>query len=201
MAAPPSDRPWDDRAAAGLVAPAEVTTTIEAYIEAFIDGMPASPGAGAVLEMLATRGYHLAIVSNWPLAAAIDRYVDAAGWRGWLMAVVVSERVGTIKPYPAIFATARQALGDPAPRELLHVGDDWAADVEGARAAGWLVAHLAGRPADSPLPGSERPAGAEPDLELARLEDLPAFLPGVPHAPDAKGAAETRHRHRPHGTA
>ena len=57
---------------------------------------------------------------------------------------------GTIKPHPAIFAAARTALGDPEPSAILHVGDDWAADVVGAKRAGWRAAWLASRPADSP---------------------------------------------------
>jgi len=90
--------------------------------------------------------------------------------------VVVSQRVGTIKPHPAIFAAARAALGDPEPGEILHVGDDWAADVVGAKRAGWRAAFVLSRPGDSPLPGSERTAGEEPDLELATLSDLEAGL-------------------------
>ena len=100
--------------------------------------------------------YRLAILSNWPLAATIDRYVEAAGWTPYLAAVVVSQRVGTIKPHPAIFAAARAALDDPPPAAILHVGDDWAADIVGAKRAGWRAAYLASRPGDSPLPGSER---------------------------------------------
>ena len=48
--------------------------------------------------------YRLAILSNWPLAATIDRYAEAAGWAPHLAAIVVSQRVGAIKPHPAIFA-------------------------------------------------------------------------------------------------
>ena len=64
--------------------------------------------------MLATLAGHatLAILSNWPLAATIDRYAEAAGWLPYLRAIVVSQRVGTIKPHPAIFAEARRLLGD-----------------------------------------------------------------------------------------
>ena len=97
---------------------------------------------------------------------------SAAGWSPHLVAVVVSQRVGTIKPHPAIFTAARDALGNPPPAAILHVGDDWAADVVGATRAGWLAAYLASRPGDSPLPGSERDGSATPDLELATLADL-----------------------------
>ena len=59
-----------------------------------------------------------------------------------------------------------------APGAILHVGDDWAADVVGGSRAGWRVAWLRTRPADSPLPGSEPDGAAKPDLVIDRLADL-----------------------------
>ena len=118
----------------------------------------------------------LAILSNWPLAATIDRYADAQGWLPHLRAIVVSQRVGTIKPRPAIFEAARSALGNPDPGSILHVGDDWAADIVGASAVGWRTAWLAARPDESPLPTSDRDGSLDPDLELASLDELEAHL-------------------------
>jgi FMN phosphatase YigB (HAD superfamily) len=171
MAAPPSDGRWDDEAAAALSEPEEIAWIVDVYSRAFVEALPPAPSAGAVLERLASR-HRLAILSNWPLAATIDRYVEAAGWSPYLSAVVVSQRVGTIKPHPAIFAAARSALADPPPAAILHVGDDWAADVVGAKRAGWRAAFLAGRPHDSPLPGSRRDNSVVADLELASLDGL-----------------------------
>ena len=175
MAPPPPGARWDDAAAAGMSEPGEVAWAVDVYSAAFVAALPPTPGAGALLERLASR-YRLAVLSNWPLAATIDRYTEVAGWSPHLAAVVVSQRVGTIKPHPAIFAAARSALGDPAPAAILHVGDDWAADVVGAKRAGWRAAWLASRPADSPLPGSMRDGTVEADLELATLDDLEAAL-------------------------
>jgi HAD superfamily hydrolase (TIGR01509 family) len=175
MTPPPPDGRWDDAAAARFSTPDEADSAVGVYSRSFVAALPPAPAAGALLERLAG-SYRLGILSNWPLAATIDRYVEAAGWAPHLAAVVVSQRVGTIKPHPAIFAAARAALGDPEPREILHVGDDWAADVVGAKRAGWRAAWLASRPADSPLPGSARDDETEVDLELATLDDLEAGL-------------------------
>ena len=177
MAAPAADVPWDQAAAATRSEPAEIAWGIEVYSAAFVEAMPVPPAVTRVLETLA-RDHRLAILSNWPLAATVDRYAEAAGWTPHLTAVVVSQRVGTIKPHPAIFAAALEALGDPAPAGVLHVGDDWAADVVGAKAAGWAAAFLTTRPHDSPLPGSERDGRAEPDLEIASLGELVDALVG-----------------------
>jgi FMN phosphatase YigB (HAD superfamily) len=175
MAPPPPDLGWDDEAAARLSDPAEVAWAVDVYSRGFVAALPPAPEAGAMLARLASR-YRLAILSNWPLAATIDRYVEAAGWAPHLAAVVVSQRVGIIKPHPAIFAAARAALGSPEPAAILHVGDDWAADVVGAKRAGWRAAYLAVRPADSPLPGSRRDDTVAADLVLEGLGGLEAGL-------------------------
>jgi HAD superfamily hydrolase (TIGR01509 family) len=171
MPAPPPDVRWDDRAADLLSDATERAWAVDVYSRAFVARLPPAPDADRVLASLAPR-YQLAILSNWPLATTIDRYVDAAGWSPYLRAVVVSQRVGTIKPHPAMFAAARDALGSPGPDEILHVGDDWAADVVGAKLAGWRAAYLGDRPRDSPLPGSERDDTVRADVELDRLGDL-----------------------------
>lgn len=181
MAVPGPGEPWDDTAAAAWSAPDELAFAIDSYSRAFVDAMPPPPSVGPLLRRLATE-HRLAVLSNWPLAVTIDRYVEAAGWTPWLEAVVVSQRVGAIKPHPAIFRAAEAAMGlGPAERtRVLHVGDDWAADVVGAKRAGWRAAYLSARPEDSPLPGSDRDATVVADLELAALEVLPAALTTLP---------------------
>jgi FMN phosphatase YigB (HAD superfamily) len=181
MMPPPPVVPWDQAAAARRSSRDEIAWSIEAYSTAFVEGIPPRAWVAGLLARLA-RDYRLAIVSNWPLAATVDRYAEAAGWDRHLAAIVVSQRVGTIKPQAGIFRAAEAALGvQPKDRgSILHVGDDWAADVVGARNAGWRAAILHGRPADSPLPSSERDETVIADFELADLADLEAVLATAP---------------------
>jgi HAD superfamily hydrolase (TIGR01509 family) len=165
---------WDDASAALHSDPAEVDDAVDAYSGAFVDLIPVPPGVAPLLARLASRR-RLGILSNWPLAATVDAYLDRAGWRSYFAAVVVSQRVGTIKPHPAIYAATEAALGATG-SEILHVGDDWRADVVGPKAAGWYAALLLGRPDDSPLPGSESDGSVEPDAVLERLPDLERIL-------------------------
>jgi len=191
MPPPPPGERWDQLAAAGFSDPDEVTSAIDAYSRAFVEVLPPIAGAAAVIHELA-RTHRVAILSNWPLAATVDRYAEVHGWTRDLAAIVVSQRVGTIKPHPAIFAAAREALGSPPPQRILHVGDDWAADVVGALDAGWRTAWIRTRPDDSPLPSSERDAIHVPDLELDDLVELLVRLgsPGTsPAATPALGGA------------
>ena len=175
MPPPPANERWDQARAATRSNPAEIEWAVGAYSEAFVRGMPVDPSIERVLAGLA-RHATLAILSNWPLAATVDRYAEAAGWLPHLRAIVISQRVGTIKPHPAIFAEARRLLGDPAPDTILHVGDDWAADVVGAVRAGWHAAYVTDRPRDSPLPASERDETVEADLEIDSVARLVALF-------------------------
>jgi HAD superfamily hydrolase (TIGR01549 family) len=174
MPTPSASAAWDDTAAAALSELAERLAAIDDYSVAFVELMPVPAEVGPLLAQLAEKR-PLGVVSNWPHAATIDRYLEAAGWARYFRAVIISQRVGSIKPLPPIFAAAEAALGVPGPR-ILHVGDDWTADVEGAKRAGWLAAYLRDSQADSPLPSSERDGSVAPDLELDRLTDLPAAL-------------------------
>jgi FMN phosphatase YigB (HAD superfamily) len=175
MPAPPLEVRWDQALAAGLSTPDEIAWALDVYSSSFVGRLPPDPEAGPVLEALAER-HRIAILSNWPFAATIDRYVQAMGWSPWIRAIVVSQRVGVIKPHEAIFAAAWALLGEPPPEAILHVGDDWAADVVGAARVGWRVAYLNRRPDDSPLPSSERDGTVEPDLEIGSIGELPRIL-------------------------
>lgn len=186
MDAPADDVAWDHAAAARHSTPDEIAFALDTYSAAFLAGLPPDPAAGPLLERLA-RDHELAILSNWPLAATIDRYVEEAGWAPYLSAIVISQRVGVIKPHPAIFEAAREALGRPPPGAIVHVGDDWAADVVGAAGAGWRVAYITSRPGDSPLPSSERDGSVVPDLETGSLRELAAILSAGPAAPAGRG--------------
>ena len=53
----------------------------------------------------------------------------------------VSSKIGFSKPDPRFFASVAAQL-NATPREILLVGDDWQADVQGARAAGWQAIWL-----------------------------------------------------------
>jgi len=180
IAPPPRDGRWDDVAAARLVEPNEIETLVDAYSRAFVSRMSPVDDATETLRRLAGRGFDLAILSNWPLALTVDRFADAHGWLPFLRAIVVSQRVGTIKPHPSIFRAAEAALGlgGADGTRILHVGDDWAADVVGAATAGWRTAYLRNRQEDTPLPtsepGDDLVAGVTivPDIVIDELSDL-----------------------------
>ena len=170
-AIPPSNGRWDDVATLLLSEPHEVTGILDAYADAFVGETPVPRDVGPMLERLAGR-YRLAVLSNWPLDIAVERFLDASGWSAHLTATVISHRVGAIKPWPLIFETAARALGVPSGPTILHVGDDLGADVAGAHGVGWRAAWVRVKPEGSPLPVAVAPPDAVPDLVIDTVLDL-----------------------------
>jgi FMN phosphatase YigB (HAD superfamily) len=148
---------------------------LEAYTAAFVELTPAPPDIGPMLARLAA-SYRLAIVSNWPLTMAIERFAEAAGWAPYLSAVVVSHEVGVIKPQREIFEVAARRLGVPSGPAFLHVGDDPGADVVGAHNVGWRTAWVRLKPVDSPLPVAPPAPEARPDLTIDSILELESAL-------------------------
>lgn len=94
--------------------------------------------AREVLAALRGQGYRIAIVSNGGQQESaakqfgIDRYIDA---------IVGSWHVGFKKPMPEIFRMALTSL-EVSPGETVMVGDDWDADIVGAREVGIIGIYL-----------------------------------------------------------
>jgi FMN phosphatase YigB (HAD superfamily) len=166
---------WDDALAARHSEPAEVEAILDSYAATFVETTPAPPEVGPMLELLG-RSYRLALLSNWPLASAVDRFVEAAGWRGHLEAVVVSQRARCIKPCPDIFRQAAREMGVESGPGVMHVGDDLGADVAGAHGVGWRAAWIRIKPEDSTLPVAPASGRERPDLTLDLVTDLPRAL-------------------------
>jgi putative hydrolase of the HAD superfamily len=114
-------------------------------------------GLGAMdgLRAVAALGLPLGVVSNSDGTVESDLrrlgvcYVPAASdghgppAPGVQVGVVLdSAVVGVAKPDPAIFRLALDALGVPADRSVLHVGDSLRYDVAGALAAGLQPVHM-----------------------------------------------------------
>jgi HAD superfamily hydrolase (TIGR01509 family) len=128
------------------------------YRERYIAARRPIPGAPALLAGLRADA-RIAVISNNLLAeqrekmrqCGLDRHVDV---------LVVSEEVGKSKPDPAIFGVALDRLEVEA-SDALMIGDSWAADIEGARAAG--IAAIWFNPGGLPAPD---PTAAVPELRM-----------------------------------
>jgi putative hydrolase of the HAD superfamily len=91
------------------------------------------PDAVSLLSTLRARGYTLGVISNW--SADLPDYLEARDLAKYFSAIIASEAVGTSKPHREIFMRGLAAM-DVGPERALHVGDDYWADVVGARDIG-----------------------------------------------------------------
>lgn len=144
----------------------EVFYAARQRVEFFDDVMPA-------LRWLSAR---------FPLVAVSNGNADLrlTGGSEFFRASLSAAAVGVAKPDAAIFHLAAQTV-NVAPENLLHVGDDYRLDVEGALNAGlqaaWLVREKALVPAASTI-DTPKPHLTIPDLHaLCRMLGGPATLP------------------------
>jgi putative hydrolase of the HAD superfamily len=119
------------------------------------------------LRTLKDFGVRAIVVSNWDVS--LPGVLERLGLMSHLDGVVSSAQVGSRKPQRAIFERALRLAGSQ-PNEALHVGDNPAEDVAGARAAG-IEAMLIRRSDPGP--------SVDPGVEvITSLEELPARLRG-----------------------
>jgi putative hydrolase of the HAD superfamily len=120
--------------------------------------------AAETLQGLRARGLRTAVVSN--ADGRVEALLHAAGLRVHLELVVDSHYEGIEKPDPEIFRRALDRMGVRAERAI-YVGDIYAIDVVGARAAGLAPVLI-----DS--------VGAYPDVDCPRIGGLAELLDRIP---------------------
>jgi len=104
------------------------------------------------LEMLASRGVRLAVISNWD--ERLEPLLRRLRLQPFFETITVSCDVGFTKPSSVIFEHALRQLSLEA-GAVLHVGDSVREDSEGARAAG-IEAMLVDRAEGKSPPGTIR---------------------------------------------
>jgi putative hydrolase of the HAD superfamily len=120
---------------AGVVRPAAEAAAAELAEEHARSNLwrVAMPGAAEALAGLRARGFRVGVVSN--ADGRVAALLEAAGLAPHLETIVDSHLEGVEKPDPEIFRRALARI-DVAPAHAVYVGDIFAIDVLGARAAG-----------------------------------------------------------------
>jgi putative hydrolase of the HAD superfamily len=168
---------WQEARMRALLAECAVSPEHVASVIARVDeisatrSMTAYPEVADVLASVRSRGLTIAVCSNWNWD--LHEALAAAGLADCADVAVSSAWVGARKPHPRMYEHTISAVGhDPA--EILFVGDTWACDVEGPRAAGMQTLYLRRVNAEpdhtAPTAAADADPGA-PDLTavLARL--------------------------------
>jgi putative hydrolase of the HAD superfamily len=149
--------PADDGLAARLVDEIRGTVPTQRLWSAVLPGVPEA------LATLRDAGLTLVVVSNSD--GTVEQGLADRGLRDHLHHVVDSAVVGAEKPDPRIFHHAVELAGS-APERTLHVGDLYAVDVVGARAAGLHALLL-------------DPHDDWGDVDCARAADVPAVARAI----------------------
>ena len=137
----------------------------ERLCELWDDPTPISlyPDTLPVLRRLRDAGYRRGLVSNW--SWGLDVILERTGLAPLLECAVISARAGYRKPHAAIYQAALDALG-LAPADVIFVGDNPHADIDGPLALGIQPVQI-----DRSGGVACRP-GVPCIAELARLLDL-----------------------------
>jgi len=93
------------------------------------------PDVVPTFRRLKEEGLKLGLISNWD--ARLSKLCFDMGLHSFLDAVVSSASVGLVKPDPRIFEAALGRL-DARPERSIHIGDQYYADILGARGVGML---------------------------------------------------------------
>lgn len=120
----------------------------------------------SVLQGLKNKGYRLGIISNW--GWHLPELCQKLGVAAYFDYITTSARVGYPKPRSEIFLHALKNMS-AKPETSLHIGDTWAADVEGARQVGIFALWL-NRPNLQIYPPD--PAKQDPTRQAVRIETL-----------------------------
>jgi 2-haloalkanoic acid dehalogenase type II len=135
------------------------------FLAESLPGWPPFPDTNRALARLAEAGFELGILSN------VDDDLLAWTRRHFLARfdlVVTAQQVGSYKPAPAHFTTARRLIGG---RPWLHAAQSYFHDVVPARALGIPVAWINRK-------GEAAPDGGKVDCELRTLAALADRLAG-----------------------
>ncbi len=120
------------------------------------------PGAVEVLYRLRWSGAILGVLSN--RSEPFDEELDMLGLTPFFDFTLYSYAVGTYKPDPRVFHAALERAGRVAPHEAVYIGDNYYADVLGARAAGLDAILIDSR-------------GLYPDVEAPVIRDMAELPP------------------------
>jgi len=159
-----------DRSLLGRLAPDVRAALVEAYGRPALLAPPrADEGALEALQVLASQGYALAVISNTMRTPGrvLRQLLQHHRLLDCFTHLTFSDEVGVRKPDPIIFALTLSAVG-ATPATALHVGDDPMLDVHGAQMAGMRVIQVTHVPSPTVVP--------RPDARIKTLRDLPAAV-------------------------
>ncbi|MCK5845114.1 MAG: HAD family hydrolase [Victivallales bacterium] len=107
--------------------------------DSFVDAVKLPGFVPPLLKQL-RRTCRLGFISNYPCRTSIVDSLEKIGILDFFDSIVVSGEIGVVKPHPRIFRCSLDQLA-LAPENCLYVGDNWLADIQGAKRIGMSAIH------------------------------------------------------------
>jgi putative hydrolase of the HAD superfamily len=111
-----------------------IDRAVNAYFSAFFPNCHLIPGVKPMLERLSGK-YPMGLVSNFTHPPAACKILEDLELTPYFKTVIISGEIGYRKPNPCLFHKLVKDLGVEA-GEILFMGDDPVADIDGSAAAG-----------------------------------------------------------------
>lgn len=120
---------------------AELAETFERnFLDEILNFNDLVPGAFEVLEYLYDKGYHLHILSNG-FEEVTHKKCELSGIKNYFKTITSADEINIRKPKAEIYEYALKKA-NAFPEESMMIGDDWIADVEGAKSFGLSVVYF-----------------------------------------------------------
>ena len=150
----------------------QIDALVQARYESFVHTVKLPHSVFSLLRKLHQQ-YRLALLSNYPCSHSILDAIAKMGLSELFEAVVISGDVGYVKPHAKPFEAMLSQLDLPA-ADCIYIGDNWLADVQGAKRMGMcaiLTTQYVSYEGFGPADGDHTP-----DAQITHLNELEELL-------------------------
>jgi putative hydrolase of the HAD superfamily len=146
----------------------QIDAVMDVRYNAFVDVVTLPDDVLPLLHHLRQR-YRLGLLSNYPCGRSIRDSLEKIGLSEMFDAIVISGEIGYAKPHAKPFETLLNTLL-LSPPECVYVGDNWLADVQGAKRIGMTAIYTTQHVPYETFEASE--GDHQPDMCIDHLENL-----------------------------
>ena len=150
----------------------QINILLDARNKAFIDEVELPDNVLPLLKNL-SKHYRIALISNYPRGKSIRGALSKIGLLDKFEAIIVSGEVGYVKPHPYPFEAMLNLLKLNAP-QCIYVGDNWLADIQGAKRIGMQAIYTTQYEPYEKITPSD--GDYQPDARISRIEELNQLL-------------------------
>ena len=141
-----------------------VRRAVDAYMDVYVNSLRIHQSTHGLLRKLSAE-YELGLVTNFAYYPGAYQILDRFTLRSFFKAIVVSGEVGWKKPSRRIFESALYQMS-VKPEEAVFVGDDYRADIVGAKKVGMKTTFICENP----------PSAEKADITIRSLEEIPSAI-------------------------